>query len=67
MIVDPIEPQQCSQCPFWLESDRTPNVGYCSVYNDTTLGHDKASDLCNIKFWDFAQTMEPAYSKAIAL
>ncbi|MBD1995258.1 hypothetical protein H6G00_01260 [Leptolyngbya sp. FACHB-541] len=55
-----MEPQNCSQCPFWQESNRTPNVGYCPLYDQTTLGHDLPSDLCLLKFWEFAQSPVPA-------
>lgn len=63
---DSIEPQTCSQCPFWTESDRTPNVGYCKNYDDKTLGHDRPDSLCIVQFWNFAATPEPALQLALA-
>jgi len=43
-------------------SDRTPNCGYCSVREETTLGHNPAIGLCKLRGWDLvaASTATPA-------
>lgn len=64
---DLIEPKTCAQCPFWQASDRTPGVGRCNQFDESTIDWEIPGDLCIVLFWNFAQTPEPAHSTAIAV
>lgn len=43
------EKQTCSGCPNWQQSNRTPNVGFCPLYDEPTFGHDVAGDNCPLQ------------------
>jgi len=39
-------PANCSSCPHWQQSDRTPNVGDCPVHDLKTFGTDRLREIC---------------------
>lgn len=41
-----VQPKTCADCPLWQNSDRTPNCGNCAYSEQTTLGHEPASEDC---------------------
>lgn len=63
---DSVEPQSCATCPMWTESERTPNVGCCSLYDYKTLGHETPVDLCIVEFWQIANSSTPAKDLVLA-
>ncbi len=36
----------CNRCPKWQASERTQNVGYCPLYDQNMMGHDKRGHNC---------------------
>lgn len=54
------EPSKCSECPFWVPSDRSP-VGYCPVFDQKTTPHEPAANLCNLQFWNHVESTAPAH------
>ena len=58
---DALEPSQCSDCPFFTQSTRSPSCGFCKLYDETVLGKDKPGNLCITEFWNLAHSTAPTH------